>query len=303
MSSAAGMGPLCGDCAVTWPRYSTSGGPHDQASSLVVHERWGAVEFRVATQPAASEDWGDRRWLQWLIDDGRLLTIANVGAHRCQFCYGPVGPDFPRCYPCNREVRPHLAGLFCTSYSTRDGLEPLIWGLKDNEQRWLARPLGSLLNTVLERHWKHLAAAFGPVDMLVPVPSHPTVRSGYDHVRSIVVPYHDSEWARGRLALDVLVRTRADRDGRMIDPTLFAVPDVALVAGQRIALLDDTFTRGATLASAAAALQAAGAAAVIGVTIGRQLNLGYTLTPALHSAQRTEPFDFEVCALEQSSGP
>jgi predicted amidophosphoribosyltransferase len=170
--------------------------------------------------------------------------------------------------------------------------------LKDNDQRWLVRPLGALLNAVLERHWEHLTGRFGPVDMVAPVPSHPAIRDGYDHVRAIVVPYLDAEWARGRLAFDALVRTRPARDGRHVDQALFAVPDGALVTGRRIALLDDTFTRGATLASAAAALHGAGAASVIGVTIGRQLNLDYTLTPPLHAAQSAEPFDLEVCALE-----
>lgn len=71
------------------------------------------------------------------------------------------------------------------------------------------------------------------------------------------------------------------------------------VDGANVLLVDDTFTSGARIQSAASALTLAGATVIAAVPIGRVINPGFsTATAALWEAARAEPFDFDVCCLE-----
>ena len=56
-----------------------------------------------------------------------------------------------------------------------------------------------------------------------------------------------------------------------VKPQAYGV-DAAAVRGRSVLLLDDTWTSGSSLVSAAAALKDAGASYVVGLTLGRQLN-------------------------------
>jgi hypothetical protein len=71
---------------------------------------------------------------------------------------------------------------------------------------------------------------------------------------------------------DVL-RTQPGVSGRDLDPDRFQV--TADVSGQRVLLLDDTFTTGASLFSAVAALRRAGAEVVGPVVLGRHVRESY----------------------------
>lgn len=256
------------------------------------------MSYRTAICPPGSTSWIDGEWLAWLRDDRRLLPVAGAPKPVCRLCHGPVNDDWPRCYPCSQEIRPHLSGLLTATYSTADTFEPLVWGVKDNGQRWLERPLGALVDSLLTNHLPHADRRFGTSTLLTVVPAHPQVRGGYDHVRSIVEPYQARPWAKQRLRLDVLRRTRPKRDGRKVDRSLFEVTDPSLVQGHRVAIIDDTFTRGGTLASAAAALIDAGAGRVIGITLGRQLNPTYTLSGPLIASQTAAVYDLGKCTFE-----
>jgi hypothetical protein len=71
------------------------------------------------------------------------------------------------------------------------------------------------------------------------------------------------------------------------------------VASQRLLLVDDTFTSGARAESAASALQLAGAHVVAMVPIGRVIKREFSEeSGALLDRAREEPFDFDVCCLE-----
>ncbi len=68
----------------------------------------------------------------------------------------------------------------------------------------------------------------------------------------------------------------------------------------RVLLLDDTYTSGARVQSAASALQLAGARVVAVVPIGRVINPGYSgESAALWKRAKERQFDFEVCCLER----
>lgn len=74
------------------------------------------------------------------------------------------------------------------------------------------------------------------------------------------------------------------------------------LAGLRVLLVDDTFTSGATLQSAASALTEAGADVVAGIPIGRVIDTsdteGHPEKLALWEQQRRIPFSFATCCLE-----
>ncbi|MFI6098404.1 ComF family protein [Lentzea sp. NPDC051213] len=76
---------------------------------------------------------------------------------------------------------------------------------------------------------------------------------------------------------------------RKMRPAQYEV--AADVEERSILLVDDTWTSGASLQSAAVALKRAGATRVVGLVIGRHLD---EPTPSV-----TEPFDWDVCCLEQ----
>ncbi len=72
----------------------------------------------------------------------------------------------------------------------------------------------------------------------------------------------------------------------------------AAVAGQRVLLIDDTFTTGARLQSAASALQLAGAAGVAALTVGRVIWPGRNGNcRRIWEQSLATPFSFSECCL------
>jgi ComF family protein len=116
-------------------------------------------------------------------------------------------------------------------------------------------------------------------DYLVPVPLHPVKLREREFNQAERLASHLSRATGIPLNLDLLVRvhatatqtllTRAERAANM--KRAFAVPPGVPVKGRRIVLVDDVFTTGATTNAGAAALRAAGAAAVGVWTVARGL--------------------------------
>ncbi len=85
--------------------------------------------------------------------------------------------------------------------------------------------------------------------------------------------------------MTLTARPGGDGRARDLDPERFTAPRLA---GARVLLLDDTWTTGASVQSAAMALRGAGAGAVAAVVLGRHL-----ARPAAAAA----PFTPARCAL------
>jgi hypothetical protein len=77
-----------------------------------------------------------------------------------------------------------------------------------------------------------------------------------------------------------------------------APPLAVSMRGESILLTDDTWTTGASVQSAAAALKTAGAGAVGALVIGRHVNAGYG-DHAKRLQALPRPFGWERCALHQ----
>lgn len=241
-------------------------------------------------------------WLQWLQDDGRVIPIVGTNSPTCEICRGAVtensfGEPWQRCYQCSYEQRvlDYLSGVVSVTYSTADTFEPLIYYFKDRDWMWLSLPLGSLLYEFLSTHSAHIEHTFGTIDVWTVVPSHEGTRGGWDHMKALleVVPDIDDlgPWER-----DLLTKTRPERVDRHVEEDLYRAN--RNLDGEHVLLIDDTYTTGATICSAAAALRAAGAADVVGLTLGRQLNPEWGSAPQILGEHDGTNFDYTTCVLE-----
>ena len=185
-------------------------------------------------------------------------------ANACPRCGLPVaGDDTATCTRCNTSPPPY-DGVF-SLFEYADPVDCMITGLKFRHDLAFARVLG----TLLARRWR---ACGQPVpDCLVPMPLHRSRLRERGFCQTTLIARHIAHRIRGpdgrRLPVrtDLLERSRptsaqsglaaAQRSANVRDAFRVRRPPVP----QRVALLDDVLTTGATAAAAATALKAAGA--------------------------------------------
>ncbi len=161
------------------------------------------------------------------------------------------------------------------------GLKELVHGLKYRGRRDLAHPMGRMLHDTFERYW-HTP----PVDAVVPIPLHVKRlrQRGFNQSALLLRAWQraSSEAAVGWTppsCSTALLRTRrtapqtglSRRERRRNMRGAFTVDEKAGLEGQRLVLLDDVLTTGATVEEAARVLMAAGAASVDVLTFTRTL--------------------------------
>lgn len=192
-----------------------------------------------------------------------LPWIAAV----CRRCARPLPPGPPVCGPCLRRPPPQAATVAPLRYAFP--ADQLLLKLKFADSLPPGRVLGELLGAyLLERG--------ATADVVMPVPLHPRRQRerGYNQALELARPV-----AR---ALDIPLLTRACRRTHYTpaQSTLTAaerrrnlrrafVADAARVEGLTVALVDDVYTTGSTIAAAARALHAAGAARVFAWCVAR----------------------------------
>lgn len=190
---------------------------------------------------------------------------------------------FVRCWQCNQHFQAFGAEL-------ADEVVPISFAEKDKQlarvlsqykyshsadvRRQFTSELAYVLATFLARH----LGCLGEVDLVTVVPS-----SQGRTPRLVDVLGRRISLTSGRFAEVLATKCKNDRRMR---PDCYAAVDVQ---GQNVLLVDDTWTSGASLQSAAVALKRAGATRVVGLVLGRHLD-----EP---SPPDSAPFDWDECCL------
>lgn len=185
------------------------------------------------------------------------------------------------------------------SYSLYFGLESLVGTFKDgtSAQAWQALPLGSVLWALFSKHGSHIEDALGPDPIYTWVPSNNRER-GFDHIEQILRGvqgfYEEKPWDSTIIRRNYAVE-RPDR--KQVSEAAYTVSPS--VNGRPVLLLDDLWTTGASLTSAAAALRSAGATRVVGVTVGRQFSdkSSFGRTQEIYDEIRKRSWKIELCPL------
>lgn len=228
-----------------------------------------------------------------------MLSPAAAHAPRCSTCWTFVDRGFDRCYVCANQPNA-LAAVLPVAYSVggeqyHRALRAYKDGHSEQVRRRLTAQLAAVLWRFLRRHEDHVAAAAGVegFDVITVVPSHSVERDeARGQLRDLV----------GRLCGQT--RERYERllqptDGggaeRRIDPGRYRAG--RKVDGERVLLVDDTWTTGSRAQSAAVALRDAGAREVVLVVLGRHINRGFGANDRwLRELPRT--FDWSRCVFD-----
>lgn len=237
------------------------------------------MTYRDFTKPSIARKSTVADWMRWLDREGVLAPTSPRPEAACEMCGGAVGSlgddDYwPTCAQC-RHYSDCLDVFVPISYSTSRGLESALHRFKDfDSYGWLRLPLGALLYTFLDWHRGCIQDSVSGVDIATFVPSDNRQRE-FNHLQRLLDAVPDNpvkdwfSWRQGIIARDfTLLRPRRGEE----KPEAYLV-DADAVAGRSVLLLDDTWTSGASMISSAAALKEAGARAVSGLTLGRQLNV------------------------------
>lgn len=204
-----------------------------------------------------------------------LKKLPQIRGEHCPGCGGTLDTALAVCEKClDAEARPWKDAASVFEY--RDEVRKLIHDFKFNNHPELARPLGELMASEVKR----LDFA---IDLIVPLPLY--------YLRYLRRSFNQAELLGrilsqelGKPILPLLKRTRGgahqamlDRKRRQVNPrNVFSVSEQEFLKGKRVLLVDDVFTTGATLTSAAHALLKAEAGAVYVVTAARTQR--YTLS-------------------------
>jgi predicted amidophosphoribosyltransferase len=206
------------------------------------------------------------------------------GRSRCRYCAG---------------VDPWLDAVSPISYSiANEQLHHALAGYK-RPPAVVAEQFEVELAAVL---WRYLAAhegcvaqAAGPTrfELVTTVPSSTAPRDAAHPLHRIVGELVGP--TRGRYER-LLRRSGVAVKPRQVSTTKFE--PVRPLDGAAVLLIDDTWTTGANLRSAAAALKSAGAETVAGVVIGRHLHREY-FDNDRRLRSLLSPFDWDSCALHR----
>lgn len=220
----------------------------------------------------------------------RTLEPLAAPRDRCQVCDHPYRGPGQDCLnpPCN--MGPANRGFERNwSISMRTGvLRQRIDEYKFRDTKAWGLIFGRILVGFLESHRE----TFGSMDLIIPSPTYlgDGADRSWDHIGWIVEMAAQEQLAPGWPFLvepPVIIRTaetpsmahltryqerKANAEGPL--RASLRVPDPLRVRGKSIVVIDDVFTDGLTLREVARALRSAGAAAVYGVALARQLYQG-----------------------------
>lgn len=205
-----------------------------------------------------------------------MTRVPTAGASICPTCHTWKDPERAACENCDEVAAaieaPPLDFSLITLYSKPSTLRDWLTrykGRPDDADPWDEESESVILGVIwrfLVEHGERIEASVGHIDAVVVVPS--TDR----------VPPHPLELLLERLCLQppvapILQRTTAPIGFRQPNPAAYRARTE--IAGKRLYLVDDVYTTGAHLNSAAQALRNAGAEVVGALVIARRINPDY----------------------------
>ena len=202
------------------------------------------------------------------------LRVPAVSLPYCDICGDPVAGDVPGAYTCTWCRRTKPAFAWARSAVRYAGpVRPCIRNLKYHAGFWSLPEIEQWLAAL----WPTCPADARTADAIVPVPLHWTrrIRRTYNQATLVSgvlsrlsgIPVRPLWLWRLRRTGTQTHLTAAQRARNVSG--VFGVPSRRAVRGRRIILVDDVMTTGATLNECARALRAAGAEAVMAITVAR----------------------------------
>jgi len=221
-----------------------------------------------------------RRFAGWIVEAiyvPMCATCGRRGSWVCSECISTVlpilVPGCARCgvveaFDCECPILPPEIERLRSVFPFRDWVRDSIHRLKYDGERARAPMLADQL--------AHIADELRDVDGLVPVPIHKTRLRTRGFNQAELLAMHISR-LQGIPVMRVLDRTidRGSQVGRSGQDRWHAVDgaftcvDPAAVRNQRLVIIDDVITTGATVATCAIALADAGAASIRAISIAR----------------------------------
>ena len=230
-----------------------------------------------------------------------LTPPPPVGPGVCDVCHNAPNLGYARCYSCEQTMgqvsRPLSLIVPITLYRRNSQMLHVLWGYKnqpDARARQSFRTVvAALLYRFLDEHGECVEnAADSEWDALTTVPSS-TAREGAHPLERAINMAPPLREIHERL----LQRGEAQLGHNQANDQGFAT--TTNVDGTRVLLVDDTFTTGARLQSAASALTLARATVVAAVVVGRFCNPGFNdVTQQLWDDASAQRFSFGTCCLE-----
>lgn len=197
-------------------------------------------------------------------------AVEPVGTEICRRCGRPQRSAIPLCANCQLEPYAPLSMTRIAALHTtplREAIHTFKYENRPELAELLARYLVAL-QMQLDPLWKTWS-----VDGVVPVPLHDArlAERGYNQAelladafgRKVQLPVHPA-WIRRQRLTQSQVGLSAQARQQNVEDAFVAHP---AVRGQRLLLLDDVYTTGATMRACAAAALAAGATAVYGLAL------------------------------------
>ena len=227
-----------------------------------------------------------------------FTRVPPAGPGICPICHRPPNAGFTLCWSCETTTsqvsRPLQRVVPISLYQVRDQLHTWLRGYKDDRDEALRSRLRLRVAATLGRFLARHGGCVSPEgwDAVTTVPSTGPRTGVHPLVQALsLLKRHRADYAALLAQGSAQVtHNRASDDG-------FVTTEP--VDGRRVLLIDDTFTSGGRIQSAASRLQLDGAVVVGAVVVGRVFNMDFGANAEqVWQAARSEQFTFEVCCLE-----
>lgn len=228
-------------------------------------------------------------------------TVPSAGDGVCVVCHGRPNPGFETCFSCEQTAGqvtlPCETVVPISLYEVPSQLHFCLRGYKDNPSASVRSKLeldvAALAARFIRDHGDCIRESTDEWDYITTVPSTSGKHGG---VNPLQAAFERVPWL-GKQHREVLAPSEEPPKHNIATDT--GLVTIADVDGDRVLLIDDTFTSGAHAQSAVSALQLAGVSVVAIVAIGRVIKPNFSETvKEFWKAQRAVKFSFDRCCLE-----